>query len=88
MQLLRVERLDHQHSWGLPKPLWLAWLGEKMPPLSELGQLYLRRFGVDHWYRESQATSSLDSTQTQYSQTVRTVERFDATDELGVVVGA
>jgi hypothetical protein len=51
MQLLRVERLDHQHSWGLPKPLWLAWLGEKMPPLSELGQLYLRRFGVDHWYR-------------------------------------
>ena len=51
MQLLRVERLEQQHSWGLPKPLWLAWIGEKMPPLSELGQLYLRRFGVDHWYR-------------------------------------
>jgi len=22
-----------------------------MPPLSQLWQLYLRRFGVDHWYR-------------------------------------
>lgn len=33
------------------KPLWLAWVGEQMPPLSEVWRLYLRRFAVDHWYR-------------------------------------
>jgi hypothetical protein len=33
-----------------------------MPPLAEIWQLYLRRFGVDHWYRECQTASSLDFT--------------------------
>lgn len=53
MCLLRVERLDAQRSWRVPKPLWLAWVGEQMPPLSEVWQLYLRRFAVDHWYRNA-----------------------------------
>ncbi len=29
----------------------LGWVGEEMPPLSEVWRLYLRRFTVDHWYR-------------------------------------
>lgn len=51
MQLIRVERIDQLYSWKMPKPLWLIWLGEPMPPLADIWQLYLRRFGVDHWYR-------------------------------------
>ena len=51
MQLLRIERMELRPSWRLAKPLWLAWMGEKMPPIDELWRLYLRRFGVDHWYR-------------------------------------
>jgi hypothetical protein len=51
MLLLRVERLDKQRSWAVPKPLWLAWVGDEMPPLTEVCRLYLRRFAIDHWYR-------------------------------------
>jgi DDE superfamily endonuclease len=51
MQLIRVERIDQLYCWKMPKPLWLIWLGESMPPLANIWQLYLRRFGVDHWYR-------------------------------------
>lgn len=51
MQLIRVERIDKLYSWKMPKPLWLIWLGSEMPPLDQIWQLYLRRFGVDHWYR-------------------------------------
>ena len=51
MSLIRVERLDEQGCLKVSKPLWLAWVGEEMPPLSEIWQLYLRRFTIDHWYR-------------------------------------
>ncbi|WP_339381502.1 transposase, partial [Brasilonema bromeliae] len=51
MSLIRVERLDQQGCLRVSKPLWLAWVGEQMPPLSEVWLLYLRRFSVDHWYR-------------------------------------
>jgi len=51
MLLLRIERLNEQRFWRAPKPLWLAWVGEEMPPLNEVWRLYLRRFAVDHWYR-------------------------------------
>jgi len=51
MLLLRVERLDELGNLRASKPLWLAWIGEKMPPLEELWRLYLRRFTIDHWYR-------------------------------------
>jgi hypothetical protein len=49
--LLRVERLEQPRSGRVAKPLWLAWLGEEMPPLSQVWQFYLRRFALDHWYR-------------------------------------
>jgi hypothetical protein len=51
MSLIRVERLDEKGNLRVAKPLWLAWVGEEMPPLSEVWCLYLRRFTVDHWYR-------------------------------------
>lgn len=51
MQLIRVERIDQLYSSKMRAPLWLIWIGLEMPPLGEIWQLYLRRFGVDHWYR-------------------------------------
>ena len=51
MSLIRVERLDDKGNLRVSKPLWLAWVGEEIPPLSEVWRLYLRRFTVDHWYR-------------------------------------
>jgi hypothetical protein len=51
MSLIRIERLDEKGNLRVTKPLWLAWVGEEMPPLSEVWHLYLRRFTVDHWYR-------------------------------------
>lgn len=51
MSLIRIERLDDKGNLRVSKPLWLAWVGEEMPPLSEVWHLYLRRFTVDHWYR-------------------------------------
>ena len=51
MSLLRVERLNQLGKLRAVKPLWLAWIGEEIPPLEEVWRLYLRRFTIDHWYR-------------------------------------
>jgi len=51
MLLLQVERLEQKRSGRVFKPLWLAWVGEQIPPLEEVWRLYLRRFAIDHWYR-------------------------------------
>jgi len=51
MLIIRVERLDAQSNMRTSKPLWLAWVGEEMPPLEEVWCLYLHRFTIDHWYR-------------------------------------
>ncbi|MGC1308420.1 MAG: NF041680 family putative transposase [Phormidesmis sp.] len=50
MTLVLVERLDEA---GHPRhqPLWLIWVGQTMPALASLWQLYLRRFCIEHWYR-------------------------------------
>lgn len=50
MSLLRVERLSQRTGKAI-KPMWLAWIGEQMPPLIEVWRSYLRRFAIDHWYR-------------------------------------
>jgi len=50
MQLILLQRGDQISPGKMSKPLWLIWLGEEMPLLSEIWQLYLRRFGIDHWY--------------------------------------
>lgn len=51
MSLVLVERMAQNGSAKVFKPLWLSWVGEEIPPLSEVWQLYLRRFAIDHWYR-------------------------------------
>jgi hypothetical protein len=51
MSVVLVERLNPSGSPRVSKPMWLAYVGHEMPPLSEIWKLYLRRFAVDHWYR-------------------------------------
>ena len=51
MIVARIERLDARGTRRDPKELWLAWVGEEPPPLAEWWHLYLRRFGLEHWYR-------------------------------------
>lgn len=51
MSVIKVERVEKLGNSRGAKPLWLAWVGEEMPPLQQVWQLYLRRFSVDHWYR-------------------------------------
>ncbi len=46
---MRVERIDAQGNLRVSKPLWLAWVGEEMPPKKSVWRLYLRRFTIDHW---------------------------------------
>jgi len=50
MEIIRVEMLEQAGKRRF-KPLWLAWLGQTMPPLDRLWLNYLRRFAVEHWYR-------------------------------------
>jgi hypothetical protein len=51
MSVILVERLNPDGSPRITKPMWLAFIGDEMPSVSEIWRLYLRRFGVDHWYR-------------------------------------
>ena len=51
MSIILVERLNSDGSLRGATPMWLAFVGHEMPPLSETWKLYLRRFAVDHWYR-------------------------------------
>jgi hypothetical protein len=49
--LLRMERRQARGTRRDPKDIWVVWTGEAPPPLPEWWRLYLRRFGIDHWYR-------------------------------------
>jgi hypothetical protein len=51
LHLILVERLDEHGNRCTDKPVWLSWVGEAMPALEQIWQLYCRRFGVDHWFR-------------------------------------
>ena len=51
MEIIRVEVLESRDGKRRFAPLWLAWLGETMPPLETLWRSYLRRFAIEHWYR-------------------------------------
>jgi hypothetical protein len=56
MTLILVERLDTVTGQLKTQPLWLVWVGVQMPPLTEIWQLYLRRFAIEHWYRLAKQT--------------------------------
>jgi hypothetical protein len=51
MSVVLVERLTTDGGAKMNKPMWLAFVGLKMPPPGEVWRLYLRRFAIDHWYR-------------------------------------
>jgi hypothetical protein len=74
MQLIQVEHLEPHQSWRISKPLWLAWVGEEMPLLSEVWRLYLRRFAVDHWYRFAKQRLHWTLPKLSTPRAVRTVE--------------
>ena len=51
INLILVERLDATGNGRLMPPLWLVWTGEHTLSLEEIWHQYLRRFGIEHWYR-------------------------------------
>ena len=51
INLILVERIKPMSSGQPFPPLWLAWVGARTMPLATVWFKYLRRFGVDHWYR-------------------------------------
>ena len=62
MTLMLVEPKALGSNCRQVKPLWLAWIGENSCSLEVVWMDYLRRFAIEHWYRESQANITLDST--------------------------
>jgi Transposase DDE domain len=51
VNLILVERLEPKGSGRIMPPLWLVWTGERTMSLEEIWHQYLRRFGIEHWYR-------------------------------------
>jgi len=51
LKLICLEQLTPRGSGRLMPPLWLVWTGESTIALEEIWSQYLRRFGVEHWYR-------------------------------------
>ncbi len=51
VNLILVERLEPTGSGRIMPPLWLVWTRERTMPLEEIWDRYLRRFGIEHWYR-------------------------------------
>ncbi|MEG3909768.1 NF041680 family putative transposase [Microcoleus sp. w2-18bC1] len=51
VNLIQIERMKPMSNGQPFPPLWLAWVGERTLPLETVWFKYLRRFGVDHWYR-------------------------------------
>jgi hypothetical protein len=47
MEIIRVEVIEPKGRKRKFKPLWLAWLGETMPPVEQLWLKYLRRFAIE-----------------------------------------
>jgi Transposase DDE domain len=51
VNLILVERLEPTGSGRIMPPLLLVWTGERTMSLEEIWDQYLRRFGIEHWYR-------------------------------------
>lgn len=68
MTLILVERKALGSNCRQVKPLWLAWIGEgeNSCSLEVVWMDYLRRFAIEHWYRQSQANITLDSTPSEH----------------------
>jgi hypothetical protein len=51
LNLILVDRLEPTSSGRMIPPLWLVWTGECTMSLEDIWNQYLRRFGIEHWYR-------------------------------------
>jgi hypothetical protein len=51
VNLILVQRMKPMSNGQPFPPLWLTWVGERTLPLETVWFKYLRRFGVDHWYK-------------------------------------
>jgi hypothetical protein len=51
INLILIERIKPMSSGQPFPPLWLTWVGARTLSLEQVLFKYLRRFGVDHWYR-------------------------------------
>jgi hypothetical protein len=60
VNLILVQRMKLMSSGQPFPPLWLVWVGERTLSLETVWFKYLRRFGVDHWYRFAFAMIALD----------------------------
>jgi hypothetical protein len=49
MDIVLIQRKGIKLNTDTAKPIWLACIFEKMPPLEEIWPLYQLRFNVDHW---------------------------------------
>lgn len=54
--VVQIQRLEAKGTRRDPKDLWLGWFGQPPPPLSSWWRSYLRRYGIDHWYRFGKQT--------------------------------
>ena len=54
--LILVEWPDAKGTRRDPKRLWLFWVGQAQPPLSQMASLYGRRFSIEHFYRFEKTT--------------------------------
>lgn len=51
--LLRIERFSARNTKRDPKVVWLARRFKQEQPLGDCWKYYLRRYGIEHWYRFS-----------------------------------
>jgi hypothetical protein len=63
LNLILVERLEPTSSGRMMPPLWLVWTGECTMSLEDISNQYLRRFGIEHWYRFALTKTALDDAQ-------------------------
>jgi len=61
LSLIKVEGLKLKKTGTQHRPLWLVWVGFEFLPLEQVWPQYAIRFGIEHWYRFSFATSPLDN---------------------------
>ena len=54
--LIRVHRSEAKNTKRDLQDLWLFFVGQNLPPLSQVWKTYLRRFAVDHFYRFAKQT--------------------------------
>jgi len=74
MEIIRVEVIQPAGKKRKFKPLWLAWLGETMPPLKDFWHKYLRRFARFTLVSLRKAKVTLDTASIKFNSGSRAME--------------